>query len=149
MSDRFYADLDRVLKSRPSSAGWIHFYNFVIMVAAVLAAPFTLGLSLLSLLLIPWNSALASIVTETYRTRSLLEMQVMLTYDISNISSERLDYEAEDHRLSLRELKRQERQWLDDEDELMSDASDSWGQGSEDASTDFEESEGTSNDKNL
>ena len=147
MSDRFYADLDRILKSQPPSAGWIHFFNGLSILVALLAAPFTFGASLLGLLVIPWNSALATIATETYRTRSLMEMQVMMTHDLNNMTSDRWDYDIEADREQRRlALLEQEREWVEDQD-LTQGNSDSWNSSTEEASTDFETDEESSDGK--
>ena len=148
MSDRFYADLDRILKSQSPSAGWIHFFNGLSILLAILAAPFTFGASLFALLVIPWNSALATIATETYRTRSLMEMQVMMTHDLNNMTSDRWDYDIEaDRERRRRALLEQEREW-EEEHDSFEEQNDSWEASLDDPSTDFENDEGTSENKN-
>ena len=147
MSDRFYADLDRILKSQPSSAGWIHFFNGLIILSVLLTAPFTFGISLFGLFLIPWNSALASIVTETYRTRSLMEMQVMMTHDLNNMTSDRWDYDIEADRARRRQtLLEQERDWGKEQDSFE-EQNDSWEASLDELSADYEDDEGASEDK--
>ena len=68
---------DASKKTAPGSKG-IAFLNILIVISSIIAAPFTWGFSLFSLLAVPIYSALQSIANETYRTRLFTEIQTQI-----------------------------------------------------------------------
>jgi len=77
----FREDLKHISGDSPSCAAWIHFFNFLVIAFAIVGAPFTLFASLFALLAVPFNSALASIATSTYRQRKLTKLHLILLAD--------------------------------------------------------------------
>ena len=77
----FREDINQISRESPSCAAWIHFFNFLVIAFAIVGAPFTLFASLFALLAVPFNSALASIATSTYRQRKLTKLHLMLLAD--------------------------------------------------------------------
>lgn len=67
------------LKSGADS--WINIFNWLTGIGAVVAAPFTMGLSLLCLLAIPYVAVLGATATYSARTARLMEIQLQLMAD--------------------------------------------------------------------
>jgi len=76
MSRKFVNDFDQAIKGTAPGSTGIAILNFLIAACCLIAAPFTLGISLFGLLAIPIYSALSSIANETYRTRRLVQMDL-------------------------------------------------------------------------
>jgi len=77
----FRDDISEASNSTISSAGWIHLFNALVIVFAVIGAPFTMFASLFALLAVPFNSALAAIANNTHRQQRLTKLHLMLLAD--------------------------------------------------------------------
>jgi hypothetical protein len=74
-------DIQAAARLKSSADSWISAFNWITGVIAVLAAPFTLGASLLLLLAIPYVAVLGAAATYSARTARLLELQLQLLAD--------------------------------------------------------------------
>jgi hypothetical protein len=81
----FRDDIATASNATINSAGWIHFFNGAIILFAIIGAPFTMFTSLLTLLAIPFNSALAAIAVNGRRQTELSRLHLMLLADLHNL----------------------------------------------------------------
>ena len=77
----FREDIHEASTSTVSSASWIHTFNALVILFAIIGIPFTMFASLFALLAVPFNSALAAIANNTHRQQRLTRLHLMLLAD--------------------------------------------------------------------
>jgi hypothetical protein len=81
----FRQDIDKASSATLTSSGFIHLCNLLIILFAVIGAPFTMFTSLFALLAVPFNSALAAIAVNTCRQKELTKLHLMLLADLHDL----------------------------------------------------------------
>lgn len=81
----FRDDISIANNATASCAGWIHLFNVLIIVFAVLGAPFTMFASLFALLAVPFNSAVAVVASNSSRQAELTRLHLALLADIHGL----------------------------------------------------------------
>lgn len=87
----FKDDVLLAAKATTSGADWIKVFNAFIVVICVISAPFTLFGSLIGLLAVPFNSALASIANNTYRQKELTKIHLLMLADLHGLPDRALE----------------------------------------------------------
>jgi membrane protein YqaA with SNARE-associated domain len=77
----FRDQIETAATSNVNCAQWIHIFNLLIIVFAIVGAPFTLFASLFALLAVPFNSAAAAIANNTHRQKELTHLHLLLLAD--------------------------------------------------------------------
>ncbi len=77
----FRTDVETAASRSVTSAAWIHAFNLVIILIAVIGIPSAAFASLFALLAVLFNSALASIATNAARQKELTKIHLMLLAD--------------------------------------------------------------------
>jgi len=78
----FHDRVNTAAKATVGCASWIHGFNVLIIIVAVVASPFTLFTSLLALLAVPFNAAAARIVENTHQQKELTKLHLLLLADL-------------------------------------------------------------------
>jgi len=81
----FRDDVASAALATTSGGDWIKVFNAFTIAVSLIAAPFTFGSSLLALLAVPFNSALASIANNTYRQKELTKIHLMMLADLHGL----------------------------------------------------------------
>ena len=82
----FRQDIDKASNETLTSSRFIHLCNLLIILFAVIGAPFTMFSSLFALLVVPFNSALAAISANTHRQKELTKVHLMMLADLHGLN---------------------------------------------------------------